>query len=272
MRSVLRNRTILCLLLLGWACRQTPEKHSGGPEQQVPALETETAPATYDLQEPAPVEEEALRKTAPKQSTPAQSSPGQSAPDVLPPLESLPDTAFVRLSDYSPDFSYDLRYATEDNFLETAVYNCPKCYTRARTARALIAANRELLERGLRIRFFDCYRPNSVQYKMWEILPNPQYVANPQKGSHHNRGGAVDITLETLDGKPLDMGTDFDFFGRRAYHDTRDLPGHILENRSLLKKTMEKYGFQSVRTEWWHYNLKAAFRYPVADFRWPCLP
>jgi D-alanyl-D-alanine dipeptidase len=94
-------------------------------------------------------------------------------------LQTLPDTAFVRLSDFSPDFSYDLRYATTDNFMKEAVYDCPKCYTRARTARALIAANREFMKKGVRIRFFDCYRPNSVQYKMWEIMPNPQYVANP---------------------------------------------------------------------------------------------
>ena len=189
---------------------------------------------------------------------------------ALPELQSLPDTAFVRLSDYSPDFSYDLRYATIDNFMEEAVYECPKCYTRAGTARALIAANREFMKKGVRIRFFDCYRPNSVQYKMWQIVPNPQYVANPVKGSVHNRGGAVDITLETLEGTPLDMGTGFDYFGRRAYHDNRDLPDTILENRRLLKETMEKFGFASVRTEWWHYNLKAAYRYPVADFRWPC--
>ena len=80
----------------------------------------------------------------------------------------------------------------------------------------------------------------------------------------------MDITLETLKGTPLDMGTGFDYFGRRAYHDNRDLPDTILANRSLLKQTMEKYGFAAVRTEWWHYNLKTAYRDPVSDFRWPC--
>ncbi len=192
------------------------------------------------------------------------------AEQPLPPLESLPDTAFVRLSDYSSEFSFDLRYASEDNFMGEAVYECPKCYTRAITARALISANREFLKEGVRIRFFDCYRPNSVQYLMWKIVPNPQYVANPAKGSIHNKGGAVDITLETLDGELLDMGTDFDFFGRRAYHDNTELPARIRENRKLLKQTMERHGFWSVRTEWWHYNLKAASAYPVEDFRWPC--
>ncbi|QBA63844.1 M15 family metallopeptidase [Muriicola soli] len=188
----------------------------------------------------------------------------------FPSLEELSDTTFVRLANYSSEFSYELRYATTNNFLKTKVYDCPECYTRKKTAVALIAANKELAERGYRIRFFDCYRPNSVQYKMWEIYPNPQYVANPDKGSIHNRGGAVDITLETLDGKVLDMGTDFDYFGREAHHDYLEMTEEVLRNRTLLKGVMEKNGFWSVRTEWWHYNLGSASRDPVANFSWKC--
>jgi D-alanyl-D-alanine dipeptidase len=163
-----------------------------------------------------------------------------------------------------------MRYATENNFLKTQVYDCAECYTRKKTALALIDANEELMEKGYRIRFFDCYRPNSVQYRMWEIYPNPQYVANPVKGSIHNRGGAVDITLETLDGKVLDMGTDFDHFGREAHHDYLGHPEEVLSNRTLLKQVMERHGFLSVRTEWWHYNLGRASRDRVANFKWQC--
>lgn len=185
-------------------------------------------------------------------------------------LEGVADSTFVRLADYSQDFVYDLRYATENNFLKAKVYDCAECYTRAKTARALIEANNELMAKGYKIKFFDCYRPNDVQYKMWDIVPNPQYVANPVKGSIHNKGGAVDITLVTLEGKELDMGTDFDFFGKKAYHDNLDLPKEILENRTLLKETMESHGFWSIRTEWWHYNLSAASNDKVANFKWPC--
>lgn len=232
----------LCLaLFIGAACKDRGE-----------ARPPTTVSAPAEIQEVAPEE------------TP------QAPVRVLPALDSLPDTTFVRLADYSGDFSYDLRYATDDNFMKARVYECPECYTRVKTARALIAANREFMVQGVRIRFFDCYRPNSVQYKMWEIVPNPQYVANPVKGSIHNKGGAVDITLETLEGKPLDMGTDFDFFGRRAYHDNLELPDDVLENRRLLKETMERHGFWSIRTEWWHYNLKAGSNDAVADFQWPC--
>ncbi|MCK0144789.1 M15 family metallopeptidase [Arenibacter sp. F26102] len=185
-------------------------------------------------------------------------------------LEGLADTLFVRLADYSDDFVYDLRYATENNFLKAKVYDCAECYTRVKTARALLLANKEFMDKGFKIKFFDCYRPNDVQYKMWAIVPNPQYVANPVKGSIHNKGGAVDITLVTLDGKELDMGTDFDFFGKRAYHDNLDLPKIILNNRLMLKETMEKYGFWSIRTEWWHYNLGTASNDKVANFKWDC--
>ncbi len=185
-------------------------------------------------------------------------------------LKGLADSTFVRLADFSDGFSYDLRYATTNNFLKEQVYECGECYTRVKTVKALLVANEAFRKQGVKIKFFDCYRPNSVQYKMWKIVPNPQYVANPVKGSIHNKGGAVDITLVTLDGKELDMGTDFDFFGKRAYHDNFDLPQEILENRKLLKETMKKHGFWSTRTEWWHYNLQGAHKDPIANFTWPC--
>ncbi len=194
----------------------------------------------------------------------------KAASPTLKSLERLPDTTFILLKEYSGDFMYDLRYATENNFLNEQVYDCARCYTRVKTAKALIAANRDFMKKGYRIKFFDCYRPNSVQYKMWALVPNPQYVANPVKGSIHNKGGAVDITLVDRNDRELDMGTDFDYFGKKAYHDNSDLPALVLENRRILRETMEKYGFWSIRTEWWHYNLGASSMDAVVDFRWEC--
>ncbi len=185
-------------------------------------------------------------------------------------FEGLADTTFIRLADFSDGFAYDIRYATDNNFLKAKVYDCAECYTRVKTAKALLKANKDFKKNEVKIKFYDCYRPNSVQYKMWKIVPNPQYVANPVKGSIHNKGGAVDITLVTLDGEELDMGTDFDFFGKRAYHDNFDLPQEILDNRKLLKETMKKHGFWSTRTEWWHYNLAGASKDKIADFKWKC--
>lgn len=186
------------------------------------------------------------------------------------PLNDLPSDDFINIKEYSTNFEYDLKYATEDNFLKAIVYDCAECYTRVKTAMALIKANAEFMSKGYRIKFFDCYRPHDVQKKMWEIVSNPQYVADPAKGSIHNKGGAVDITLVDTDGNELDMGTTFDYFGREAHHDYFELSETILVNRKLLKETMEKHGFWSIRTEWWHYNFGPASNDEVANFKWKC--
>lgn len=186
------------------------------------------------------------------------------------PLAELPDTAFVRLADYSEDFVYDMRYATSNNFLEEQVYDCGECYTRVATAKALLAVNKALMEKGYRIKFFDCYRPHDIQKKMWAIYPNPTYVADPAKGSIHNKGGAVDITLVDSEGKELDMGTGFDHFGEEAHHAYTELAAHVLKNRALLKEMMLAYGFNAITSEWWHYNYGPTLGYTVANFNWEC--
>ncbi|WP_108867435.1 M15 family metallopeptidase [Aquimarina aquimarini] len=180
------------------------------------------------------------------------------------------DGEFVNIEDISSDFVLDMRYATTSNFLKEKVYSCAKCYVRDVVAQALIQANADLIKKGYKIKFFDCYRPHSVQKKMWKIFPNPGYVANPKGGSVHNRGAAVDITLVKLDGESVDMGTDFDFFGKKAHHSYSAFSQEILDHRKLLKKTMEKHGFKTIRTEWWHYNFIGNKRFTVSDFTWKC--
>jgi len=234
--------SIVTLVLFVFACKEAPKQLKADTAQE------ETVEIAVDSS--------LVKEDVPKQE--------------LKSFGAIADTTFIRLADYSDGFAYEIRYATEDNFLKAKVYDCAECYTRVKTAKALLAANEDFKKARVRIRFFDCYRPNSVQYKMWKIVPNPQYVANPVKGSIHNKGGAVDITLETLEGEKLDMGTDFDFFGKRAYHDNTDLPQEILDNRKLLKETMKKHGFWSTRTEWWHYNLQGASKDPIANFKWKC--
>jgi len=180
------------------------------------------------------------------------------------------DTTFVNLKDYSQDFVYDLKYATDDNFLKFKVYDCAECYLRYKTVKALILANKRFMAKGFKIKLFDCYRPLDIQKRMWAIVSNPQYVANPAKGSIHNRGGAVDLTLVDFNGKELDMGTAFDFFGKEAGHDFSGLSKEINNNRNLLRKTMGKEHFNSFDSEWWHYNLKAGLNDKVSNFKWEC--
>lgn len=180
------------------------------------------------------------------------------------------DTTFVNLKWLSNDFGYDLKYATTDNFLKSKVYDCAECYLRYKTAKALIKANKAFLKEGYRIKLFDCYRPMEVQQKMWQIVSNPIYVANPKKGSIHNRGGAVDLTLVDQNGKELDMGTGFDHFGPEAGHDYLKLPEQAIQNRKLLRKIMEENGFLTFDSEWWHYNLKNASKEKLSNYKWPC--
>jgi zinc D-Ala-D-Ala dipeptidase len=182
------------------------------------------------------------------------------------------DTAFVKLKEISKDFKYDMRYATVNNFIKQKVYDCADCVIRKEVANALIRANKVFMEQGYRIKLFDCYRPLDVQKKMWEIYPNPSYLANPHgKGSMHTRGGAIDITLVDLKtGKELDMGTGFDHFGQEAHHSYTAHAPEVNRNRKLLKVVMESEGFISIRTEWWHYSYAGSANYPVSNFKIDC--
>jgi D-alanyl-D-alanine dipeptidase len=182
----------------------------------------------------------------------------------------ISDTSFVNLKEYSKDFVYDMKYATSDNFLKAKVYDCAECFLRLKTVKALIEANAIFIKMGYKIKIFDCYRPLDIQKRMWKIVPNPSYVADPSKGSIHNRGGAVDITLVDLNGKELDMGTPFDFFGIEASHNYLNLSQEIKNNRELLKTTMIANGFSLLASEWWHYNLKSALNDKVSNVKWKC--
>lgn len=188
----------------------------------------------------------------------------------------LSTTAFAHSSDFvnikSVDSSIvlDMKYATSDNFLKQKVYECGECYLRKKTAEALARANQDFKKLGYRIKVFDCYRPLSVQKQMWQIMPNATYVANPAQGSKHNRGAAVDLTLVDSNGKELDMGTSFDFFGKKAHHTYTNLSKTVLNNRKLLKTTLAKHDFKGITSEWWHYDYRPQMNAEVSDFVWQC--
>ena len=203
-----------------------------------------------------------------------KSRPGQQAgaPEAEQPPEkasekaSLSDPAFVNIASLHPNFLFDMRYATANNFLDSAVYPCANCLLRNEVAQALVKANKDFMKQGYRIKFYDCYRPLDVQKKMWAVMPDSRYVANPyQSGSIHNRGGAVDITLVDSSGKELDMGTGFDHFGEEAHHDYQQLPREVKLNRERLRKGMEAVGFKALGTEWWHYLWGEKGRYALAN-------
>lgn len=160
----------------------------------------------------------------------------------------------------------DIRYATESNFMKRTLYPVANAYLRAPAARALAAAQRELAPRGIGIKVFDAYRPYRVTEAMWEPIKNPDYVADPAKGSRHNRGAAVDLTLIDLrTGAELAMPTPYDDFTPRAAHAFADLPPDVLANRALLREVMTKHGFEPLPSEWWHYDFKGWERFELMD-------
>jgi D-alanyl-D-alanine dipeptidase len=112
---------------------------------------------------------------------------------------------------------------------------------------------------------FDCYRPLSIQKQLWALLPDERYVIDPRKGSRHNRGAAVDVTLIDAKGNELEMPTDYDDFSERAHRDYRLLPPSALRNRELLERIMTRHGFQGLATEWWHFDAEGWEHYPVLD-------
>ncbi|HZV33359.1 MAG TPA: M15 family metallopeptidase, partial [Verrucomicrobiae bacterium] len=152
-----------------------------------------------------------------------------------------------------PGIALDIRYATTNNFTGQKLYPVARCCLRREAAESLKDVEGELRGMGLALKIFDGYRPLSVQKKMWALVPDENYVANPAKGSRHNRGAAVDLTLIKLDGTELPMPTPFDDFTEKAHLDYTNLPPDVLANRALLQRVMEKHDFHGLRTEWWHF-------------------
>jgi zinc D-Ala-D-Ala dipeptidase len=169
----------------------------------------------------------------------------------------------------APTIRLDMRYASTNNFVKTKMYPCGRCLLRPEVAKALIKAHQKLQKQGLGLKMFDCYRPRPIQQKLWDKVPDARYVTPPTKGSYHNRGAAADLTIVDKAGEALNMGTEFDFFGKEAHHDYLKHPKSILKNRDLLKNTMKSVGFDSIRTEWWHYAYYKG-KYELSDFVWKC--
>ena len=173
----------------------------------------------------------------------------------------------VNLKDVIPNIKVHLYYATEDNFTKAILYNSDKCYLLKEAAEKLKLVQEDLEKQGFGLKVWDGYRPLSAQKKMWKVCPDPRYVADPKKGSVHNRGASVDVTLIDLKtGEEVEMPTAFDDFSEKASIDyTKGISEKAIEHRSILQKSMQKHGFQLFKTEWWHFNYQGFEKYEVLD-------
>lgn len=225
---------LLALLLSLTGCGQTPDIPP--PEEPLPAEETETAPL------PAPP-----------------------APEPKPLPEPLPAPAdFVPVRNYIPGVRVDLKYAGEDNFTGQVIYDFTEAYLRYATVQKLSAAQEALAAEGYALLIWDAFRPAEAQFRLWEVCPDPVYVANPEKGvSSHSRGNTVDVTLVLADGTPVEMPTGFDDFSPLADRNYSDVPESAAANARLLENVMTDCGFKPYAGEWWHFSDTDS--YPVEE-------
>jgi D-alanyl-D-alanine dipeptidase len=170
----------------------------------------------------------------------------------------------VPLTGNVPGLRLDIRYATDDNFTKTRVYPYAAAYLVSPAARALAMVADSLSKQGLGIILFDAYRPYAATVRFWELIMNEEYVAHPSKGSRHNRGCAVDLSLYDLGtGLPLHMPTDYDDFSPRA-HANDSLAGTTeRHNRKTLQGIMVWAGFEIFPTEWWHFDYRGWREWPL---------
>ncbi len=175
-------------------------------------------------------------------------------------------TPLVEVASRLPRAPVELRYATQNNFTGQVLYPPgARCLTLPRTLEALVRAQAALAARGHRLKFLDCYRPQSVQVALWKAQPKPGYVMDPRKGSTHSRGTAVDVTLADERGQELEMPSPYDFFGPAAHQGYRGGTARARANREALREAMVGAGFKPNPYEWWHFELQDAWSEPVRD-------
>lgn len=195
----------------------------------------------------------------------------QEANEAQPPTEkgTFAKNDLVELVTLDATIKTDLRYASTNNFMGVALYpNTAKAYLQRPAAEALLKAQQSLAKLGYGLWIFDAYRPWSVTKMFWEATPATlrTFVADPEKGSRHNRGCAVDLTLYDLKtGKPIDMVSSFDEFSDRAYPNYWGGTSRQRYHRELLRRTMEEVGFSVYEAEWWHFDFKDWRSYAIGN-------
>ena len=181
-------------------------------------------------------------------------------------IKANPEKELIDLERFVPGLVLDIRYATTNNFTGEKIYNSAKAYARKPVAEALKRVQSDLKAQGLGIKIFDAYRPYKATIKFYEIYRDTTYVASPYRGSRHNRGCALDLTIINLkSGEELKMPTGYDSFKKEAWPTTPVSDPLIRKNRALLINAMEKHGFRVNSSEWWHYDFIGWKRYEVLD-------
>ncbi|NOT75902.1 MAG: M15 family metallopeptidase [Cyclobacteriaceae bacterium] len=181
-------------------------------------------------------------------------------------VKTNPDKELVDLEKFIPDLVMDIRYATANNFTGQKIYTLAKAYARKPVAEALKKAQADFKKLGVKVKMHDAYRPYAATVKFYEEYHDTTYVASPYKGSRHNRGCALDMTIVDIKtGEELKMPTEYDSFSKDAWPSTPVKDPVIRKNRELIISVMEKNGFKVNGSEWWHFDFIGWKNYEVMD-------
>lgn len=242
--------SLLCvLLIISCLCGCAPTTH---PIETAP--ENATTPSTETI-----IPTEPQQPTEPESTEPQETTPTETPGKFITPLEEVDDNTMVNVSDYIPDAIVDLKYSTTDNFTGQQIYEADMpAQLRAGTVKKLVRAQETFREVGYTIVIWDAYRPVAAQFKLWDIYPDANYVANPNTGySSHSKGNTVDITLAYSNGELIAMPTEFDDFSAAADRDYSEFidsaPNRML-NAQFLETVMKQNGFTPYSAEWWHFT------------------
>ncbi len=181
-------------------------------------------------------------------------------------VKTNPEKELIDLEKIIPDMVMDIRYATTNNFTKEKIYTLSKAYARKPVAQALKRAQAEFRKMGLGIIMYDAYRPYKATIKFYELYHDTTYVASPYRGSRHNRGCALDMSIvDFKTKKELKMPTEFDSFKKEAWPSTPIADPLARKNRALIIKVMENNGFKVNSSEWWHFDFVGWQKYEVMD-------
>lgn len=273
MKRVLSYILILLLIVSMLGCQSEKKQQSGTPivdnEEQVGGnLDDNTG---GDTGEDEGDDDQSKEETG-GEETPAPIPTPTPTPTPTPLPNAPSDNELVKVSDYLPNITIELPYATTDNFTGYRIYDFADAYLRYGTIKKLSKVCDELAVQGIGLKLWDGFRPVSAQQKLWQICPNGQYVSHPVTGTRsHCKGNTVDITLIDLTtGKELVLPTEYDNFTAMADRDYSDCSEEAAKNAKLLEDTMKKYGFNAYYAEWWHFTDTKD--YPVEEQFEPAVP
>lgn len=175
-------------------------------------------------------------------------------------------SSLIKVTEQGHNLVIDLAYATPDNFTGKPIYRKATCYLHEEAVERLDIAAELLKPLRMKLKIWDAFRPQEAQQALFNHTPDPNYVSHPQTGTRpHCRGIAVDLTLLDSFGHELDMGTHFDDFRPLAHQGNDQVSEEAQRNRLLLTGVMSVAGFESIASEWWHYQLPNASHYPIIE-------